>query len=139
MLELLIFISLVIFFIYLFINNIQLRKKNFYLLKYFSENQVALSVLEKQLETLENITEENLHQDHFLKFISDSRDVAFNYINEVQNKILSFENNIKVQIMENSIDDIQECCDQYEKLINLLFSEIEDIKRFLPKDESDGR
>lgn len=140
MFELIIFILFIFCFIYLLFNNASLKIKNseykYELLKTYSD----FKILSKQVEELEKSSINGLDQDSFFKFISDSRDIAFKYIEELQSNLLSFDNLIKLTIAENDIsyeeDNYKE---KYKNLLLILFNEMDKLKEFLPKEGEDGR
>lgn len=140
MIELIIFVLFIFCFIYLLFSNASLKIKNaeykYELLKSYADFKILL----KQVEQLENTSNNGLDQDSFFKFISDSRDIAFEYIEELQSNLLNFDNLIKLKIAENNIS-IQEdnYKEKYESLVLVLFDEIDKLKEFLPKDNEDGR
>lgn len=140
MIELVIFVLFIFCFIYLLFSNASLKIKNaeykYELLKSYAD----FKILSKQVEQLEKTSNNGVDQDSFFKFISDSRDIAFEYIEELQSNLLNFDNLIKLKIAENNIsfqeDDYKE---KYENLVLVLFDEIDKLKEFLPKDNEDGR
>jgi hypothetical protein len=140
MIELIIFILFIFCFIYLLFSNASLRIKNaeykYELLKSYADFKILL----KQVEQLENTSNNGLDQDSFFKFISDSRDIAFEYIEEIQSKLLDFDNLIKLKIAENNmLDQEYNYKEKYENLVLVLFTEIDKLKELLPKENEDGR
>lgn len=140
MIELVIFILFIFCFISLLFNNASLKIKNaeykYELLKSYADFKILL----KQVEQLENTSNNGLDQDSFFKFISDSRDIAFEYIEEIQSKLLDFDNLIKLKIAENNmLDQEYNYKEKYENLVLVLFTEIDKLKELLPKENEDGR
>jgi hypothetical protein len=99
--------------------------------------------LEEYIKTLKNLKEDKsdqqIHQENFLKFLSDSRDWAFNYIEEVQSGLNKFVNDIEPEInyfkeygdlisMEPNYNSLKKISQAYEELKKLLPKEEEDVK-----------
>lgn len=64
----------------------KLKKSNFALTKLFIENEGLKEVLSKTNIGID-ISDEGLHKENFIKFLSDSRDWAFEYIEKSQQTI----------------------------------------------------
>jgi len=77
-------IVLILFLIYFIIRCIVLAKQNV---------ELKALLVEKHLPITPE--ENNIIKEDFLKFVSDSREWAFDYIEEVQNALLTFDNAIK--------------------------------------------
>lgn len=54
------------------------------------EKLIAVNELLNSLPSHENISDTDAHKESFVKFLSDSRDWAFGYIDEVQVKLKTF-------------------------------------------------
>lgn len=136
MIELFIFIFFILIFFILIFNNINhlntRQKMSYEILKH----QTTIKILQKQIDLLEKISKDNFEQDSFFKFISDSREVAFEYIEELQNKLIEMDSNIKLKIAELSIEQKENV---YEDLTTFIFLELDKLKEFLPKEDIDGR
>lgn len=125
MFDILIFFIFILLFVFLLINHVKLFIQN---INY--KKQIVLLIKNK---------DNNINQDHFLKFITDSREAAFGYIEEIQKRIIELDNTIKLQILENDITNKDNCCEEYSKLSLLLFKELDSLKIFLPEEGKDGR
>lgn len=64
----------------------KLKKSNFALTKLFIENEGLKEVLSKTNISIDT-SDEGLHKENFIKFLSDSRDWAFEYIEKSQQTI----------------------------------------------------
>jgi hypothetical protein len=99
--------------------------------------------LEEYIKTLKNLkedkTDQQIHQENFLKFLSDSRDWAFNYIEEVQSGLNKFVSDVEPEInyfkeygdlisMEPNYKSLKKISQAYEELKKLLPKEEEEIK-----------
>ena len=122
MLELIAFVVFIVIFVALLINNIIIRIKNRLLVKEAIQLNIDKVVLVNRIEELlakqENKTLEE--SDGFIKFVSESRDWAFQYIEDVQEAIINFDKTM------SSKDDTQ-----IEEAYNKL-------KNFLPKEEENN-
>jgi hypothetical protein len=99
--------------------------------------------LEEYIKTIKNLkedkTDQQIHQENFLKFLSDSRDWAFNYIEEVQSGLNKFVSDIEPEInyfreygdlmaMQPNYYSLKKITEAYEELKNLLPKEEEEVK-----------
>jgi hypothetical protein len=140
MFELIIFILFIFCFLFLLFNNVSIRQNNSKMLYELLKSKANVKLLEKQIEVLENMVDGNLQQDSFFKFVSDSRDVAFTYIEDMQKELIKFDNDMRLKIAENNIVGIdKDYKDKYTDLATTLFSELDKIKEFLPKETDNGR
>ena len=111
--------------------------------KFSSKLYVENFALEEYIKTLKNLKEDKsdqqIHQENFLKFISDSRDWAFNYIEEVQSGLNKFVSDIEPDInyfkeygdiiaMEPNYNSLKKITEAYEELKKLLPKEEEEVK-----------
>lgn len=81
-------------------------------------------------------TDESVHKENFLKFISESRDWAFNYIEEVQDGLSQF---------VNEVDSYIEYFDTYGNVISVerpdyaamvqISKSYKELKKLLPTEE----
>lgn len=92
MLEFIIFLIVSIVFFSLTLNNISLRFKNIKLNEDLIKSFVNYNIVLEKKVSLESDKIEN--SDGFLKFISDSREYAFKYIESTQEKVNSFINDV---------------------------------------------
>ena len=69
--------------------------------KQYEKLFIDILVLERQIDEIESMqikNDENVHKENFVKFLSDSRDWAFEYIEEVQSGITKFINEVDLHI-----------------------------------------
>jgi len=98
-------------------------------------DQIAL---EKFIESmnLDSISDQEVHKENFIKFLSDSRDWAFEYIEDVQSGLIKFVDDIKPEIeyfkeygdlvsMHPNYYSMKKITEAYDGLVKLL-----------PKDDS---
>lgn len=98
-------------------------------------------VLNSQAGSKSSLTEDDMHRENFIKFLSESRDWAFKYIEDVQTVIKKF------------IDEVQPQLDHYNKYgivvegmvpphdfaLKKISKEIDDLKKLLPEESDDRR
>lgn len=77
----------------------------------------------------------NVHQESFIKFLSDSRDSAFNYIEEVQSGISKFVEQVDPEISYfKEYGDIMAMSPNYNSMSKIAIA-YEDLVKLLPKEE----
>lgn len=86
-------VSLIITLINLKIRNRRLAKE---LLQSTIDHNIALTLLAEELKKKEEVSVEKT--DGFLKFISESRDLAFEYIEKIQESLVKFKSEVDPEI-----------------------------------------
>lgn len=88
-----------------------------------------------------SLNETDIHTKNFIKFLSDSRDWAFEYIENVQNGIKKFMSEVSPQIEYFNKQDIliDNKSEISEFAIKKISKEIEELKKFLPEENNDRR
>jgi hypothetical protein len=121
-------------FIYLLIDNVRVRLKN---------KKLALSVLQERID--KNIIIDKISKDldktkpieqtdGFLKFISESRDLAFSYIEEAQTGISKFVKRVQPEIEYFSkFGSLSEGQPLHESMA-IISKEYEELKKLIPSD-----
>jgi hypothetical protein len=105
--------------------------------KAFLELLAASTKLQEIINELdtESRSESDIHKDNFIKFISDSRDWAFEYIEEVQNGLKKFVEDIEPEIeyfkeygdvmgMQPNYYSMKKIVESYSELKKLLPGEV---------------
>jgi hypothetical protein len=97
--------------------------------------------LEEYIKTINNAkedkTDQQIHQENFLKFLSDSRDWAFNYIEEVQSGLNKFISDIEPEINYfKEYGDLMAMQPNYYSL-KKISQAYEELKKLLPKEEEE--
>lgn len=95
--------------------------------------------LEEYVKVLQNSTidksDQQIHQENFLKFLSESRDWAFQYIEEFQAGLDEFVSSIEPEINYfKEYGDIMSMSPNYFSLKKIV-DEYEKLKKLLPKQE----
>jgi hypothetical protein len=89
-----------------------------------------------QLMLSNNKLDNDVHKESFIKFLSDSRDSAFEYIEEVQAGISSFVKQVDPEISYfKEYGDIMAMSPNYNSM-NKIATAYEDLIKLLPKEES---
>ena len=77
----------------------------------------------------------DVHKESFIKFLSDSRDSAFEYIEEVQSGISKFVDQVNPEISYfNEYGDIMAMLPNYDSMKKIATA-YEDLIKLLPKEE----
>lgn len=112
----------------------KLRKSNISLVENFIEKEALLGEIVKIKKSL-NHSDEGIHRENFIKFLSDSRDWAFNYIEEVQlglnNFIIDVEPEIKYLSENKNNNEIH----PYYFSIKKISESYNELKTLLPKED----
>jgi hypothetical protein len=116
-------------------------KKLISLQKLTNKLYVENFTLEEYIKTLNDLKEDKsnqqVHQENFLKFLSDSRDWAFNYIEEVQSGLNKFISDIEPEINYfKEYGDVGAMQPNYYSLKKITEA-YEDLKKLLPKEEEE--
>lgn len=99
---------------------------------------IDLRVLEQTLDEIENDkiqSDESVHKENFIKFISDSRDWAYEYIEEVQTGLKRFidETAPEIQYFRDYSDTMALAPNYYS--MKKISEEYDKLKELLPLDE----
>ena len=89
-------VSFIIFYIVLSRKNINISKKYNKLLIDFAVIQEYVDILKSQQS--ENISDDLVDKENFIKFLSDSRDWAYEYIEDVQSGLSKFVDSVNADI-----------------------------------------
>lgn len=83
----------------------------------------------------------DIHKEDFIKFLSDSRDWAFEYIEEVQKGLNSFITEVEPEIeyYNNYGAALDGMISPHDKALKKISKEFEKLKALLPEDKNDGR
>jgi hypothetical protein len=111
----------------------KLKKSNLLLGELFIKNK-ALEQVSFQIKNNISLSDDVVHKENFIKFLSDSRDWAFGYIEDVQGGLTKF-----VEEVDPSINYFLEFSTLSEghplhndiKKISIAYK---DLKKFLPED-----
>ncbi len=83
----------------------KLKKSNFLMAELFIKNK-ALEDLTFQVKNSAGISDDEIHKENFIKFLSDSRDWAFEYIEQSQKTIKEVSEELKNKGLDNYSDKL---------------------------------
>jgi hypothetical protein len=98
-------------------------------------DQIALEKFVESMN-LDSISDQEVHKENFIKFLSDSRDWAFEYIEDVQSGLIKFVDDIKPEIEYfKEYGDIVSMHPNYYSMKKITES-YDDLIKLLPKDDA---
>lgn len=86
MIDLLIFILVIIVVFGAVIENIRLKNKNVELMLLLAQSTIDINSIKQRIE---NQTD-NVEQEHLIAFLNETRDMAYKYIEDLQNELIKF-------------------------------------------------
>ena len=107
----------------------------------FAQLFLTHSALRETLDSTPTKTEDDIHKENFIKFLSDSRDWAFDYIEEVQTGLNKFIKEVEPELgYYNKFGGVIEgMIAPHDKALKKISKEFEELKKLLPEDTSDRR
>jgi hypothetical protein len=113
----------------------KLKKSNLLMAELFIKNK-ALEELTSQIKNSMGMSADSVHKENFIKFLSDSRDWAFSYIESVQKGLTKFVNDVDADI--SYFDEYGEALSMsrpdYPSMKNISIA-YKELKVLLPEDE----
>jgi hypothetical protein len=113
----------------------KLKKSNLALVETFVAKEVALDALIKTKKSTVS-SDELVHKENFIKFLSDSRDWAFNYIEEVQLSLNKFVANVEPEIKYINENKDFDKMNPYYFSIKKISESYEELKNLLPEEKA---
>lgn len=107
-------------------------------LKKTSESLAKLIVLNELLNNLptpQDVSDTDVHKESFIKFLSDSRDWAFQYIDDVQDKLKTFVDAVDPDIAHFDEYGIVASSSPHYEPLQRISNAYKELKELLPKDE----
>ncbi len=111
---------------------------------YIVQKRINISILANTLKTLlqqeiqhkENKTDKEKANEDFLKFVSDSRDLAYEYIESVQAGLQKFIDEVEPQIdyYDKYGAAIEGMVSPHDFALKKISSEFKELKKLLPED-----
>ena len=111
---------------------------------YFVQKRINLSILSNTLQLLisqeiehkEQKTDKEKANEDFLKFVSDSRDLAYEYIESVQSGLKKFIDEVEPQIeyYDEYGPAIEGMVAPHDFALKKISSEFKELKKLLPED-----
>ncbi|MEY3378236.1 MAG: hypothetical protein RLZZ328_1396 [Bacteroidota bacterium] len=132
MIDLFIFIIILSVFVYLLSENIKLRQTSKKLIADLFSEVMEKSIISQQLK--EELSRQNIvGNEDFVKFISESRDSAYKYIEDVQAGISEFIKNVEREI--NHFDKYGEVISTpLNPTMKKISEEYKKLKKFIPEE-----
>ena len=103
---------------------------------------VHLATTNSVPESIKNpISPDDIHKENFIKFLSDSRDWAYQYIEDVQGGIKKFMNEVEPQLdYYNKYGIVVDgMIPPHDFALKKISKEVEELKKFLPEEADDRR
>lgn len=136
MIEFISFVIFIFFFFVLLIKNISISLKLSSMSKDLLESYIEKTILAEKLveEVAKNSIKKDTESEAFLKFISDSRDWAFDYIESVQASLNKFITDIEPEIAY--FDEYGVVGDAYPHYYSMkkISGAYKELKELLPED-----
>jgi hypothetical protein len=113
--------------------SLKLKKSKLYMAKLLLEN-FELNKYAEKIQSTKELDDNDIHRENFIKFLSDSRDWAFTYIEDVQNGLTKFVEEVDPTInyfLEFSTIQEGNPLNNGMKKISVAYL---DLKKFLPSD-----
>jgi hypothetical protein len=114
----------------------QLKNLKLSFAKVFLENITLIDNAEK-LQSSRELSENDIHRENFIKFLSDSRDWAFTYIEDVQNGLTKFVEEIDPSINYFSDFSTMSEGNPLHNEMKIISNAYKDLKKFLPENVED--
>jgi len=113
--------------------SLKLKKSKLYMAKLLLEN-FELNRYAEKIQSTKELDDNDIHRENFIKFLSDSRDWAFTYIEDVQGGLTKFVEEVDPSI--NYFREFGTITEGYPlnndmKKISIAY---EKLKKFLPSD-----
>ncbi len=102
-------------------------------------NATMREAFEASLQSPVSKEDQDIHKENFIKFLSDSRDWAFEYIEDVQKQLETFVRDIEPEIMY--FDEYGIVGDAYPHYHSMkkISAAYKDLKKLLPEEVDDRR
>jgi hypothetical protein len=139
--DLVVYIVLSFIIVVLLINSLRLHLKTKKLtakfLQYSLDKAVIIETLKKELEKRSPDSVEKT--DGFLKFISESRDWAFKYIEDVQEALTTFKNKVEPKFEYARTYGSVAGTSAHTDIIEQLSEAYLELKKVMPEDDTKGK
>jgi hypothetical protein len=109
--------------------------------KGFAQLFIAYDTLKETIDGKATKTEEDIHKENFIKFLSDSRDWAFDYIEDVQKGLSKFIKEVEPQLeYYNQYGVVIEgITPPHDFALKKISKEFQELKKLLPEETDDRR
>ena len=102
-------------------------------------NSTIQEAFEANIQSPASKEDQDIHKENFIKFLSDSRDWAFEYIEDVQTQLETFVRDVEPEIMY--FDEYGLVGDAYPHYHSMkkISAAYKDLKKLLPEEVDDRR
>ena len=102
---------------------------------------IALQEAREELKEENNDDAEYVHKESFIKFLSDSRDWAFTYIEDVQKGLETFIQNVEphIEYYDAYGPAVEGMMPPHDAALKSISKEFKELKKLLPEDADDRR
>jgi hypothetical protein len=132
-LDLAVFVFSIFVFINLIIYILKLRSNNKKGILTVAQLIIDKNILESKIMELDKVVQSQ-EKEHFLKFLNDSRDAAFEYIEKSQETVRSFIRSIEKDIKHFDTYGIA-VINTYDDLLTKVSSGLEELRELLPEEK----
>lgn len=132
MFDLLIFIVVVVVITGAVLENIRLKNNNTELLFLLAQSNIDNSLIKKKVTT-----DQDIEKDHLIKFLSESRDSSYQYIEDFQEELTNFKNDLSRHVAY--FDAYGMLAEPYDVHYDMSVKFVEYYKKlisFLPEEEN---
>lgn len=109
----------------------------------FSQLYATYTSLREVLDLKEEAykSEQDIHKENFIKFLSDSREWAYEYIENVQQGLKSFIEEVEphIEYFDQYGIVVQGMVSPHDKALQVISKEFKELKKLLPEETSDRR
>ena len=131
-----VYTSLLLIFLFLYLSA---RKKLVMFKEAFVKLYESNQLFKEAIEAKPTKEEEEIHKENFIKFLSDSREWAYDYIENVQEEIKSFIENVDphLEYYKKYGSVVEGMVSPHDKALKTISNEIEKLKNLMPKEPND--
>lgn len=106
----------------------------------FSQLFISYNTLSESIQN-KSSNDEDIHKENFIKFLSDSRDWAFDYIDDVQAGLKKFIDEVEPHIKYYNDYGIviEGMFPPHDLAFKTISKEFDELKKFLPEETNDRR
>ena len=130
--------SILIIFLASYVLKLSIRKRKLVLeiVQLQIDKQILTNKIKEEMEKRNSADVENT--DGFLNFISQSRDWAFDYIEQVQAALLEFKNKVEPQILYSKTYGTTVGESTHSIIIDKISDAYDDLAKVMPQDSTDN-
>ncbi|NBP55860.1 hypothetical protein EBU71_04865 [bacterium] len=135
MFDLIIFVIVISVVIGAVLENIRLKNSNTELLFLLAQLNIDNAVIKNKLNS-----DQDIEKDHLIKFLSETRDSSYEYIESFQKELKNFKNDLSSDVAYfDSYGMLTESYDVYHDMSIKFVKYYKKLISFLPEKDEDGR